>query len=161
MATITETRDYLAPKEVAHTLGVDVSVVYRAVQSGELPAVRLTSRGAIRIPRERAQTGAAAMKLGVIGSPPSAFKEEPSIEEVRATHVQQARTRTRWREIPESQLVRRERWLVDAETDELFSIHRGAIFGRDGVIVFDDQRPDLVFYVDRDGDVVVSVVTPR
>ena len=37
MATITETRDYLAPKEVAHTLGVDVSVVYRAVQSGELP----------------------------------------------------------------------------------------------------------------------------
>jgi excisionase family DNA binding protein len=51
MATITESRDYLTPKEVAHTLGVDVSAVYRAVQSGELPVVRLTMRGGIRIPR--------------------------------------------------------------------------------------------------------------
>jgi excisionase family DNA binding protein len=49
MLTDTHEREYLAPKEVAHELRVHVSAVYRAVERGELPAVRLSETGAIRI----------------------------------------------------------------------------------------------------------------
>jgi excisionase family DNA binding protein len=50
MAIDTDEREYLAPKEVAHELRVHVSAVYRAVERGVLPAVRLSESGAIRIP---------------------------------------------------------------------------------------------------------------
>jgi excisionase family DNA binding protein len=50
MRTDTQQREYLAPKEVAHELRVHVSSIYRAVESGWLPAVRLSESGAIRIP---------------------------------------------------------------------------------------------------------------
>jgi excisionase family DNA binding protein len=50
MATISDKHGFVAPKEAAHTLGVDVSLIYRAVEKGELPVVRLNPRGAIRIP---------------------------------------------------------------------------------------------------------------
>ncbi len=48
-------REYLAPKECAHLLRVHVSSVYRAVEEGRLPAVRLSDLGAIRIPRSAIQ----------------------------------------------------------------------------------------------------------
>jgi excisionase family DNA binding protein len=47
----TQQREWLAPKEVAHVLRVHVSAVYRAVERGQLPAVRLSESGAIRVPR--------------------------------------------------------------------------------------------------------------
>ena len=51
MATGTQERaDFLTPKEVAYRLGVGVHSVYRAVNRGELPATRLSARGAIRVP---------------------------------------------------------------------------------------------------------------
>lgn len=43
--------EWLAPKEVAAELRVDVASVYRAVRRGDLPAIRLTEHGALRIPR--------------------------------------------------------------------------------------------------------------
>jgi excisionase family DNA binding protein len=52
MRTDTQQREHLAPKEVAHELRVHVSSIYRAVESGALPAVRLSEHGAIRIPRD-------------------------------------------------------------------------------------------------------------
>ncbi len=51
MDTETREREFLAPKEVACELRVHVSAVYRAVERGQLPAVRLSGSGAIRIPR--------------------------------------------------------------------------------------------------------------
>jgi excisionase family DNA binding protein len=51
MATDEQQREWLAPKEVARELRVHVSAVYRAVERGQLPAVRLSETGAIRIPR--------------------------------------------------------------------------------------------------------------
>ena len=51
MPADTEKCEFLAPKEVAHELRVHVSAVYRAVERGQLPAVRLSDSGAIRIPR--------------------------------------------------------------------------------------------------------------
>jgi excisionase family DNA binding protein len=53
VATGTQERgDFLTPKQVAHRLGVGVHSVYRAVDRGELPAVRLSARGAIRVPAD-------------------------------------------------------------------------------------------------------------
>jgi hypothetical protein len=76
-------------------------------------------------------------------------------DDLAAIRVEQARTRTRWREIEDTPLVQRGRWWVDAESDRMFSVYAGTVFGRDGRIAFDDQRDDLVFYVDRVGEVVV------
>ncbi len=51
MLAETQRSEWLAPKEVARELRVHVSAVYRAVERGQLPAVRLSESGAIRIPR--------------------------------------------------------------------------------------------------------------
>jgi excisionase family DNA binding protein len=51
MPTIAKRREeFLAPKEVAAELGLHVSAIYRAVERGELPVVRLGQRSSIRIP---------------------------------------------------------------------------------------------------------------
>jgi excisionase family DNA binding protein len=47
----TQRGEWLAPKELARELRLHVSAVYRAVERGQLPAVRLSESGAIRIPR--------------------------------------------------------------------------------------------------------------
>jgi excisionase family DNA binding protein len=49
--SIAKREGFLAPKQVADELGLHVSAVYRGVERGEIPFVRLSSRGAIRIPR--------------------------------------------------------------------------------------------------------------
>jgi helix-turn-helix protein len=46
----TPERHWLAPKEVAHELRLDVSTVYKAIRGGALPAFRLTENGALRVP---------------------------------------------------------------------------------------------------------------
>jgi excisionase family DNA binding protein len=51
MATDTHQREWLAVKEVAAELRVHPTAVYRAVQEGRLPVVRLSETGAIRIHR--------------------------------------------------------------------------------------------------------------
>ncbi len=48
----TNERDqWLAPKEIARELHLHVSSIYRAIERGELPALRLSDGGAIRIHR--------------------------------------------------------------------------------------------------------------
>jgi len=79
---------------------------------------------------------------------------EPSPAEVAARRVQQARDRTSWREVPDGYLVRRGRFHVDPETDEVYTLHGGALFSSAGIVEFDLMRTDLVFEV-RAGDVVV------
>jgi excisionase family DNA binding protein len=51
LTTESEPRDYLAVKEAARLLRVSPSSIYRAVERGSLPAVRLSRAGVIRIPR--------------------------------------------------------------------------------------------------------------
>jgi excisionase family DNA binding protein len=51
MATDIQEHQWLAPKEVAQELRVDVASVYRAIRAGHLSAVRLSDHGALRIPR--------------------------------------------------------------------------------------------------------------
>jgi len=48
---IQEHREWLSVKEVAHELGLHPTAVYRAIDNGDLPALRLHEHGAIRIHR--------------------------------------------------------------------------------------------------------------
>jgi hypothetical protein len=81
--------------------------------------------------------------------------EQPSADEIRQRRVQQARERTRWQEIPEERLVRREHWLIDAETDAMLDVYRGDVFTRDGLVAFAEDRDDLRFYVSDASEIVV------
>jgi excisionase family DNA binding protein len=51
MATNTQNRQWVTVKEIASELRVSPSLVYRAIERGELPALRLSEHGAIRVPR--------------------------------------------------------------------------------------------------------------
>jgi excisionase family DNA binding protein len=52
MATAMDSRKYLSVGEAAHELRVSKASVYRAIESGNLPAIRLQPLGALRIPAE-------------------------------------------------------------------------------------------------------------
>jgi excisionase family DNA binding protein len=43
--------EWMTAQQIAHELRVDVASVYRAVRRGDLPAVRLSDHGALRIHR--------------------------------------------------------------------------------------------------------------
>jgi excisionase family DNA binding protein len=45
-------RAYVAPKELAAELRVSVTTVYRGIERGAIPAVRLVEQGALRIRRD-------------------------------------------------------------------------------------------------------------
>ncbi len=49
MSIETQEREWLSVKEVAFELGLHPTAVYRAVDNGSLPALRLHEYGAIRI----------------------------------------------------------------------------------------------------------------
>ena len=51
MSTDAQEREWLSVKEVAFELGLHPTAVYRAIDNGALPALRLHEHGAIRIPR--------------------------------------------------------------------------------------------------------------
>jgi excisionase family DNA binding protein len=50
MATSADSRRFLSVGETAHELRVSKARVYRAIESGNLPAVRLQPLGSLRIP---------------------------------------------------------------------------------------------------------------
>ncbi len=52
MATSADSRKYLSVGEAAHELRVSKASVYRAIESGNLPAVQLQPLGALRIPAD-------------------------------------------------------------------------------------------------------------
>jgi hypothetical protein len=90
--------------------------------------------------------------LGTIGN---LRAPEPTPEsELRERRVLAAR-RSLWTEIPESRLVERGQFLVDAETDRLYTAYRGALFSSHGRLLFGDQRSDLVYAVLATGGIIV------
>ena len=52
MATAMDSRKYLSVGEAAYELRVSKASVYRAIESGNLPAIRLQPLGALRIPAD-------------------------------------------------------------------------------------------------------------
>jgi excisionase family DNA binding protein len=51
MSTNDDQREWFTPAELARELRLSTAAVYRAVERGELPTVRLIDSGAIRIHR--------------------------------------------------------------------------------------------------------------
>jgi excisionase family DNA binding protein len=45
-------RRYVSPSQAAKELGMSTSTVYRAIENGYLPAIRLRPEGALRIPAD-------------------------------------------------------------------------------------------------------------
>lgn len=75
--------------------------------------------------------------------------------QVREKRLEIARQRSNWTEIPETRLVRRGPFWVDAETDLLWVVRRGHVFepGRAGVgYVTNDTA--MTYTVDAAGEVV-------
>ncbi len=75
--------------------------------------------------------------------------------QVRKARLEIARRQHGWQEIPETRLVQRNRFLVDAETDLLYVLRRGVVFepGR-ATIGYIGSDAVLTYYVDRDGGIV-------
>jgi hypothetical protein len=76
-------------------------------------------------------------------------------QEVRRARLELARRQSAWTEIPETRLVRRGRYLVDAETDFVYVLRRGLVFepGRAAVGYVADQTP-MTYFVDQAGEIV-------
>jgi excisionase family DNA binding protein len=55
MASAADSRKYLSVGETAHELRVSKASVYRAIESGNLPAVQLQPLGSLRIPADALQ----------------------------------------------------------------------------------------------------------
>jgi hypothetical protein len=79
----------------------------------------------------------------------------PSEDEARARRVEVAR-RSHWVEIEEpSVLVRRGRsFLVHADTDAVYSPHRGVVFAPGAITVIADYNSSLHYFVRDDGELV-------
>jgi hypothetical protein len=76
-------------------------------------------------------------------------------EEVRSARIEVARRNPRWTEIPEARLVRRGLgYLVDAETDLVYTLRRGETFVR-GTSNSGYSDHHLAFCVDLAGEVVM------
>jgi hypothetical protein len=75
--------------------------------------------------------------------------------QVREARLATARRQSAWAETSETRLVRRGRFLVDAETDLIYVLRRGVVFetGRATVGYLPDNTP-MTFYVDQADDVV-------
>lgn len=85
--------------------------------------------------------------------------ESTPADEIRRLRVEAARRNSKWKEIEPP--IRRGRWLVDAASDELHTLHRGVIWHR-AQIEFGADQP-LRFFVDAAGHVIVldRVLSPR
>lgn len=79
---------------------------------------------------------------------------------VRQARLELARRQQTWTEIPETRLVSRGRFLVDAETDLVYMRRRGVVFepGR-STIGYVPEGAAMSFYVDT-GDNIVFVEHP-
>jgi hypothetical protein len=77
------------------------------------------------------------------------------MRQVREKRLETARGRVNWTELPETRLVRRGPFWVDAETDLVWVVRRGHVFepGRASVGYVTDDTP-MTFFVDATDEVV-------
>ena len=75
--------------------------------------------------------------------------------QVRQARLELARRRAGWTEIPETRLVRRGPFLVDAESDLVFVLRRGHVFepGK-STVGYVPENTSMIFTVNQDDEVV-------
>ena len=83
----------------------------------------------------------------------SSSEDRPDDAAIRERRAEVARRNSDWTEVRETDLVPRARYLVHAETDGLFTRHRGIVFQTGSAHLIADRFP-MFFYVDRDGELV-------
>jgi len=77
-------------------------------------------------------------------------EEVPTEDAILDARIRAARSMALWTELEEVALVKRDRWYVHSESDELFAPARGVIFQTASVSVVADRAP-LYFVVAHDG----------
>lgn len=82
---------------------------------------------------------------------PRSSEERPTADEIRERRIEIARRHPDWTEIRETDLVRRGRYFVLADTDEILVAHRGAVFQTGSATLIAERFP-MVWYLDRDGE---------
>jgi len=82
-----------------------------------------------------------------------ASEEVPEEDAVRARRMEIARKNTLWSELEEAALVSRGRWLVHADSDEVFSRFKAAVWSRGSAQISANDRVPLWFYIDQQGEV--------
>jgi hypothetical protein len=81
-------------------------------------------------------------------------EEQRRMQEVRAARVKVARGNGCWTEIPQARLVRRgPGYLIDEETDLVYTIYRGTVWESGKATAISDRAP-LAFYVTLDDRLV-------
>lgn len=127
---------------------------WRCVRGRGYAKLRLSGAESAPLRPFRRDASRVNLRSTIIGRPGSATPEPPAddLAEIRSLRVRAAREQTQWREIAEP--VVRGRWFVDAETDRLYRVYRGATFVG-SKLEFAYDRDKLVFFVNRDGGVVV------
>lgn len=95
--------------------------------------------------------------MTIFGGIRSDRREAADAAELLAARVAFARSNQAWTEIPEERLVRRgPGWLIDAESDLVYSVRRGQAFAPGGAKPhFVDPAVPAVFYVSREGELVL------
>jgi hypothetical protein len=75
--------------------------------------------------------------------------------QVRGARLATARRQSAWVEIPETRLVRRGPFFVDADTDFLYILRRGVVFEPGGATIgYVSPDAPMTFTVNQDDDVV-------
>jgi hypothetical protein len=76
-------------------------------------------------------------------------------QQVREARLEAARNQATWEEIPETRLVPRSRFWVDAETDQVYALRAGSVFVPGSASVgFAPPNTKLEFFVNQAGEVV-------
>lgn len=73
---------------------------------------------------------------------------------IRECRVELAQRNSHWSELQETDLVRRGRLLVHAQSDQVFSFYRGLVFDPSFASISFNETVPMWFYVDRAGEVV-------
>jgi hypothetical protein len=77
--------------------------------------------------------------------------ERPAEDEIRICRIELALRNSRWTELEGTALVRRGRVLVHADSDEVFTLHRGVVFSPGSAEISFNEMAPMWFYV-HDGE---------
>ncbi len=93
-----------------------------------------------------------SLRTSIWGAP---IQEDPNSTRLREGRVQAARANRHRVELEESALVRRGPYFVHADSDDVFTFYRGAIFRTGSPRIEFDENVEHAFYVDVHSEVRV------
>jgi hypothetical protein len=89
----------------------------------------------------------------------SVDNDRPTGDEIRICRIDLALRNGRWTELEGTALVRRRRVLVHADSDEVFTLHRGVVFSPGSAEILFNEMAPMWFYV-HDGELTFLKLEP-